>query len=120
MAKRPSGKEFRDGTLGDALDDVYEEINAIDGTSEAGVLSILNTVSTGTAVVINTDTHIKLKDDGTDRIQIDGTGIGFFNATPVAQQDDCAAVTDTGQLSTAEAATINAIRTALRNLGLMA
>jgi hypothetical protein len=78
---------------------------------------------------------------GTSRIKIDTTGIGFYAATPVAQPADMVAITDstTGTISTtlndgtaAYSQTItnnnnasiltqiNKIRTALRNLGLMA
>ena len=37
--KRPSGKEFRDGSLGEALDDVYAEIKKIaPGTAVAALI----------------------------------------------------------------------------------
>lgn len=42
--------------------------------------------------------------------------VGFFGATPVAQQATVAAATDAATVIT----TANACRTALRNLGLMA
>lgn len=53
-----------------------------------------------------------------DTVQVAGTGgyVGFFGATPVAQQATVAAATDAATVIT----TANACRTALRNLGLMA
>jgi hypothetical protein len=51
-------------------------------------------------------------------VQFGGTGgtVGFFGATPVAQQATVAAATDAATVIV----TANACRTALRNLGLMA
>ena len=51
-------------------------------------------------------------------VQFGGTNgtVGFFGATPVAQQATVAAATDAATVIT----TANACRTALRNLGLMA
>jgi hypothetical protein len=51
-------------------------------------------------------------------VQVGGTGgtVGFFGATPAAQQVTVAAATD----ATTVIVTANACRTALRNLGLMA
>jgi hypothetical protein len=51
-------------------------------------------------------------------VQFGGTGgtLGFFGATPAAQQATVAAATDAATVIV----TANACRTALRNLGLMA
>jgi hypothetical protein len=51
-------------------------------------------------------------------VQVGGTSgtVGFFGATPVAQQATIAAATDAATVIL----TANACRTALRNLGLMA
>jgi hypothetical protein len=51
-------------------------------------------------------------------VQVGGTGgtVGFFGATPAAQQVTVAAATDAATVIV----TANACRTALRNLGLMA
>jgi hypothetical protein len=54
--------------------------------------------------------------NGTDRIKVDGTGIGFFAATPVAKPTLAAAATDLATALTL----VNDIRTRLINYGLAA
>jgi len=92
-------------------------------------------------LVVKSANEVKIQTSNTDRIRILADGkIGFFGETPVAQQADLAgaAFTDNGTPSGANAlvaaadqtaidnnfatvaVALNEIRTALRNLGLMA
>ena len=71
------------------------------------------TVADGTNIVLNSTNGTKI---GTAI----GQKIGFFNTTPVIQRPTVAVVDSTGNLSVAEADTINGLRTALITLGLMA
>lgn len=96
---------------------------------------------TGAGKYINAVTDLQLKVNAVTRIKIDGSGIGFYGATPTAQQADVGALTDntTGTADGTVAdvgaafsqatlnnnfadlvAKINGIRTVLRNLGLTA
>ena len=59
-----------------------------------------------------------LRYNGTTRIQLNSTGIGFFGATPVAQQTGGAATADLTYDAT-ERDMINRMYTALRNYGLL-
>jgi hypothetical protein len=110
------------------------------GTRTGGGLDI----RAGTGATANGE--LRLLDNATPRIRINATGLAFFNAAPVAQQADMVAITDNtgGGVSTtfaaitagagytqadmtavknalaSTAAQLNKVRTALRNLGLMA
>ena len=99
-----------------AAADAAASINRQDITNAKDIIS-----HASENLVVKSANEVKIQTSHTDRIRILANGnIGFFAATPVAQQADCNAVDATGNLSADEAASINAIRSCLRNLGLMA
>ena len=89
----------------DASDENVINVNQLLGTAAANLV-----IGSGSQAV-------QIQQGGTDVIRISGAGnLGFFNTTPVAQQDHIDAPTDEASNTTA----ITAILTALENLGLIA
>lgn len=89
------------------------------GSSFGGALTLGGALTGAASGDFNIDTGtdgiMQLRSNaGTTRIKLNNTGIGFFAATPVAQQSSPSAASGT------DAAIIDAIVAALENLGLMA
>jgi hypothetical protein len=92
--KRPSGREFRAGTLGDALDDVYAEIAKI---------------APGTALAALADNTVGAAADDT----VSAIGVG-----PVGDGETCALAADVRNNFAELTAKINEIRAILLAAGI--